>query len=45
MAMTVAGFFSDGIMRVKDAECASVSFPGFFELLNSAGSSIELSEK
>ena len=44
MAMAVAGLFADGEMRVKDAECASVSFPNFFDLLGSAGASIELSD-
>jgi 3-phosphoshikimate 1-carboxyvinyltransferase len=41
MAMAVAGLFSEGEMRVKDAECASVSFPGFFDLMSRAGASIE----
>jgi 3-phosphoshikimate 1-carboxyvinyltransferase len=44
MALAVAGLFCGGETRVQDAECASVSFPGFFELLNGAGASIELRE-
>ncbi|MDR3284341.1 MAG: 3-phosphoshikimate 1-carboxyvinyltransferase [Treponema sp.] len=43
MALTVAGLFSQGTTRVKDAECAAVSFPGFFELMNSAGAHIDIS--
>jgi 5-enolpyruvylshikimate-3-phosphate synthase len=31
-------------MRVKDAECASVSFPDFFELMNGAGAGMELKD-
>jgi 3-phosphoshikimate 1-carboxyvinyltransferase len=42
MALAVAGLFCDGEMRVKDAECASVSFPNFFETMSGAGASIEL---
>ena len=44
MAMAAAGLFSAGEMRVKDAECASVSFPGFFDLMNRAGAAIELQD-
>jgi 3-phosphoshikimate 1-carboxyvinyltransferase len=42
MAMAAAGLFSAGETRVKDAECASVSFPGFFDAMNRAGAAIEL---
>ena len=41
MAMTVAGLFCEGEMRVNNAECASVSFPGFFEKMNAIGCGIE----
>lgn len=42
MAMTVCGFFADGRMTVKYAECADVSFPGFYDLMKSAGADINL---
>jgi 3-phosphoshikimate 1-carboxyvinyltransferase len=42
MALTVAGLFSKGEMKVKDAECASVSYPKFFEIMNSIGGNIGL---
>jgi 3-phosphoshikimate 1-carboxyvinyltransferase len=34
MAFAIAGLFADGPVTVKDAACADISFPGFFELLN-----------
>ena len=45
MAMAVAGLFSDGQMRVKDAECAAVSFPGFFEKMNAIGCGFTLRDE
>lgn len=33
MAFAVAGLAADGETRIHDAECADVSFPGFFEML------------
>ena len=33
MAFGVAGLLADGETAIKDAECAAVSFPGFFEIL------------
>lgn len=44
MALTVAGLFAEGEMKVKDAQCASVSFPNFFELMNKAGANILLKD-
>ncbi|MCR5825423.1 MAG: 3-phosphoshikimate 1-carboxyvinyltransferase [Oscillospiraceae bacterium] len=44
MAMTVCGLFADGEMRIDNAECAAVSFPGFYETLNKAGAGFELKE-
>ena len=44
MALMVAGLFADGSMKVKDAQCASVSFPTFFESMNRVGAGIELTE-
>ena len=44
MAMTVCGLIADGKMEIKDAECASVSFPGFFDVMNSIGADIETEE-
>jgi 3-phosphoshikimate 1-carboxyvinyltransferase len=35
MAFAVAGLFADGDTEIGDAECADVSFPGFFETLSS----------
>lgn len=37
MAMAVCGLLSDGEMEISGAECASVSFPSFYETLNRAG--------
>jgi len=37
MAMTVCGLLCDGEMQVLDAQCAAVSFPRFFEVMNEAG--------
>jgi 3-phosphoshikimate 1-carboxyvinyltransferase len=42
MALAVAGLFADGKTTVKDAECVSVSFPNFFEMMNAAGAGMEL---
>jgi len=33
MAFAVAGLAAEGETRIHDAECADVSFPGFFEML------------
>ena len=33
MAFAVAGLFADGETIIEGAECAAVSFPGFFEVL------------
>jgi 3-phosphoshikimate 1-carboxyvinyltransferase len=35
MAFTVAGLIADGETEIEDAKCVGVSFPGFFELLDS----------
>jgi 3-phosphoshikimate 1-carboxyvinyltransferase len=44
MALCIAGLFAEGTTTVKDAECASVSFPNFFGLLARAGANIELQD-
>ncbi len=44
MAMMVCGLASSGRMLVKNAECASVSFPKFFELMNQMGAEIKIYE-
>ncbi len=44
MALTVAGLFAKGETKVRDAQCASVSFPRFFELMNKIGANIVLEE-
>jgi len=33
MAFAVAGLAAEGETRIHEAECADVSFPGFFEML------------
>ena len=35
MAFAVAGLFSDGPVTIKDPSCVGISFPSFFELLDS----------
>ena len=35
MAFAVAGLFADGETEIQGAECAAVSFPGFFDVLSS----------
>lgn len=35
MAFAVAGLFADGPVRIQDPACVGISFPGFFELLDS----------
>jgi 3-phosphoshikimate 1-carboxyvinyltransferase len=35
MAFSVAGLMARGETEIKDAECVAVSFPEFFELLES----------
>ncbi len=35
MAFAVAALFADGETEIEDAECAAVSFPAFFEILQS----------
>jgi len=42
MAMTVCGLMCEGEMRVLDAECASVSFPHFYEVMNAVGANFEV---
>jgi len=34
MAFAIAGLFADGPVVIKDPACVSISFPGFFDLLN-----------
>ena len=40
MALCIVGLFADGATTVKDAECASVSFPNFFELMAGVGAAL-----
>ncbi len=40
MAMAVCGMFADGEMRIRDGECAAVSFPTFFTVMQNAGADI-----
>jgi len=37
MALLVCALALDGETSVKDAECAAVSFPNFFEVMGEAG--------
>ncbi|HEY8462771.1 MAG TPA: 3-phosphoshikimate 1-carboxyvinyltransferase [Bacillota bacterium] len=37
MSLAVAGLRADGDTIITDAECASVSFPGFYEMMNRVG--------
>jgi len=41
MSLAVAGLFSDGVAEISNAECVSVSFPGFYELMNGVGAGFE----
>ena len=45
MAMAVCGLLSDGEMRIQDAECADVSFPNFYKIMNRVGAGFELKEE
>lgn len=40
MAMTVCGLFADGEMKISNPECAAVSFPNFYDVMNKAGANI-----
>lgn len=35
MAFAIAGLIADGETEIKNSDCVAVSFPGFFEMLNS----------
>jgi 3-phosphoshikimate 1-carboxyvinyltransferase len=41
MSLCTAGLFAAGSTTVKDADCASVSFPGFFDLMRGVGAAIK----
>ena len=41
MALLVSGLAADGCVTVKDAECAAVSFPNFFEVMNGLGAGFD----
>ena len=43
MAFGVAGLFADGETEIDGAECANISFPGFFETLNGTRTSLSAS--
>ncbi len=45
MAMAVCGMMADGTMEIDGAECADVSFPGFYELFASAGAHFVCGER
>ncbi|HRX57213.1 MAG TPA: 3-phosphoshikimate 1-carboxyvinyltransferase [Eubacteriales bacterium] len=44
MAMAVCGLMCDGQMRISEAECASVSFPEFYETMNKIGAGFEVGQ-
>lgn len=44
MALTVAAFCAQGSTEITGAECASVTFPGFYEKMKSCGARIETDE-
>jgi 3-phosphoshikimate 1-carboxyvinyltransferase len=44
MALIVAGLFAEGKTKVNDAQCASVTFPSFFDIMNQAGAGIVLED-
>ena len=35
MALAVAGLLADGVTEIEDAECVEISYPGFFDQLES----------
>lgn len=41
MALMVCGLWAKGDTRVSEAQCAAVSFPNFFEVMNNLGAEIE----
>ena len=41
MAMTVASLIAEGETTIEHAEYAAVSFPNFYELMNSIGANIK----
>ncbi|MCI8516056.1 MAG: 3-phosphoshikimate 1-carboxyvinyltransferase [Hungatella sp.] len=44
MALTVCGLWAKGTTLVKGAQCAAVSFPDFFKVMNRLGAGIEILE-
>lgn len=45
MAMAVCGLMCDGEVEIADAECASVSFPHFYETFNKAGAGFQVGDR
>ncbi len=45
MALTVAGFAADGPVTVDTAEAADVTYPGFWDIMQSLGARIKLTGK
>lgn len=41
MSLAVAGLVCDERVEISNAECVAVSFPGFFELMNTVGANFE----
>ena len=44
MAMAVCGLMCEGEMEIADAECASVSFPSFYDTMNKVGAGFTVKE-
>ncbi len=45
MALTAAALFAEGSTTIEHAECAGVTFPGFYEKLSRLGARIEMKEE
>lgn len=45
MALLVCGLAAEGCTEVEDAQCAAVSFPNFFEVMNGLGAGISCQDE
>ncbi len=45
MALTVAGMYASGETTILDAQCADVTFPGFFDKLMAVGADIKITDQ
>ena len=44
MSLAVAALAAEGESAIRDAECAGVTYPGFFETFSALGADFSLSE-